>query len=105
MLRTNAGLTMCHRGEILGGKMEVVVELDHIRVVSKVAFIMTSILRILWPRGHLKKLQDFSCHTHVQQTVNYVDIIYKAWYEALDFSQNGLAGACHQMHFIQFKVN
>ncbi|KAH0665575.1 hypothetical protein KY290_027799 [Solanum tuberosum] len=84
---------------------EVVVELDHIRVVSRATYIMTSILRILWPRGHLEKLQDFSCHNHVQQAVNYVDTIYKAWYEALDFSRKGLAGACRQMYFVQLKVN
>ncbi|WMV30962.1 hypothetical protein MTR67_024347 [Solanum verrucosum] len=36
---------------------EVAVEPNHVRDV-----IMMSILRILWPRGHLEKLQDFSCH-------------------------------------------
>uniref|UniRef100_M1ATP0 R2 late blight resistance protein n=1 Tax=Solanum tuberosum TaxID=4113 RepID=M1ATP0_SOLTU len=34
---------------------------------------------------------DFSCHNHVQQAVNCFDTIYKAWYEALDFSHKGLA--------------
>ncbi|KAH0732239.1 hypothetical protein KY289_003427 [Solanum tuberosum] len=82
-----------------------VVELNHVGDVIKAAFIMMSILRILWPRRHLETLQDFSCHNHVQQAVNCVDTIYKAWYEALDFSHKGLAGVCHQMHFVHLKVN
>ncbi|KAH0744077.1 hypothetical protein KY290_032070 [Solanum tuberosum] len=48
---------------------------------------------------------DFSCHNHVQQAVNCFDTIHKAWYEALDFSHKGLAGVCHQMHFVHLKVN
>ncbi|KAG5579758.1 hypothetical protein H5410_050385 [Solanum commersonii] len=112
---------------------EVVVELNHANDVIIATFIMMSIPSILWSMGHLEKLQGFSHHSHVQLEVNYVAIINKTWYEALDFSlevnyvatinktwyedlnffhkelvgdfaHKELAGACHQMHFMHHEI-
>ncbi|KAH0678998.1 hypothetical protein KY284_020083 [Solanum tuberosum] len=84
---------------------ETLGELNHVNNGIIAAFNMISVPRILWPMGHLEKLQVFSYHSHVQREVNYAATLNKAWNEALEFSHKGLAGACHQMHFIHLEVN
>uniref|UniRef100_M1DEV6 Endo-1,4-beta-glucanase n=1 Tax=Solanum tuberosum TaxID=4113 RepID=M1DEV6_SOLTU len=74
---------------------ETLGELNHVNNGIIAAFNMISVPRILWPMGHLEKLQVFSYHSHVQREVNYAATLNKAWNEALEFSHKGLAGACH----------
>lgn len=47
----------------------------------------------------------FSYHNNVHRELNYDATLHKSWNGALDFSHKGLVSDCHQMHFINLKVN